>query len=443
MTGARSHRPWRVFLSHTTELAHLPVGRSFVSAATTAVRKAGHAVVDMGDFTASPNPPPSVCQARVIDADVYVGIIGFRWGSSVDDDPERPPGEPRRSYTELEFDTATARGKPRLIFLLADDTHGTRELLVDPTYGGRQESFRDRLSRSGITRAMVSTPAELETALLHALHDLATHRTAVRSLRLPSAYLRQVERIAPPALLGRDNEVAELADFCLNPTAEQGWGQYAWWRAPAWSGKSALMSSFVLRPPERIRNRITIVSFFITARLAAQDTRSAFTTVLTQQLAGLLEVDLPPSLDDATREAHLLELLHQAAERCEVKEKRLVLIVDGLDEDRGITSGTGAHSIAALLPVRPPADMRIIVAGRPNPPIPDDVDSWHPLRDPRIIRVLQPSDYAQRLRQRSEQELRRLLGGTTMEQDLLGLLAAARGGLSCPDAMKERGLRSS
>jgi len=86
----------------------------------------------------------------------------------------------------------------------------------------------------------------------------------------------QVRRIAPPdppGLLDRDDELAELARFCLDP----GGGPYAWWRAGPWAGKSALLSTFVLRPPGEVRERVRFVSFFITARLAAQDTREAFT----------------------------------------------------------------------------------------------------------------------------------------------------------------------
>jgi hypothetical protein len=77
------------------------------------------------------------------------------------------------------------------------------------------------------------------------------------------AYLQQVRRIALGELLGREAELTELARFC---TVSDG-GSYAWWRAPAWAGKSALLSSFVLDPPAGVR----VVSFFITARLAGQD----------------------------------------------------------------------------------------------------------------------------------------------------------------------------
>ena len=168
---------------------------------------------------------------------------------------------------------------------------------------------------------------------------------AVRAGFRADAYLEQVRRIAPPSLLGRDGELAELARFCLGAHA----GPYAWWRAGPWAGKSALLSTFVLAPPPGVR----IVSFFITARLAAQDTREAFAEVMLEQLAALLGESLPVMLPEATRDAYLLGLLSQAAVACAEAGGRLVLVVDGLDEDRGVTTGPDAHSIAGLLPADP------------------------------------------------------------------------------------------
>jgi hypothetical protein len=176
-----------------------------------------------------------------------------------------------------------------------------------------------------------------------------------------------------------------------------------------------------------------VVAFFITARLAAQDTRQAFAAVLGEQLAALTGQQVPAVIGESLREACLLDLLAQAAEGCLQRGMRLVLLVDGLDEDRGVTTGPHARSIAALLPGVPPAGMRVIVAGRPNPPVPDDVPDWHPLREQGIIRLLTGSPHARDLQRLGQTELKRLLTGSPVEQDLLGLLTAARGGLSSDD----------
>jgi hypothetical protein len=157
----------RVFLSHTSELRRFPRDRSFVDAAESAVIRAGHSPVDMTYFTARDTQPAEYCRQQVEKADVYIGIIGLIYGTPVQDRPEL-------SYTELEFEVATDRGMPRLIFLLDDDTELPipARHLVDREHGARQDAFRDRLRQSGIAVASIRSPAELETHLYQALAEL-------------------------------------------------------------------------------------------------------------------------------------------------------------------------------------------------------------------------------------------------------------------------------
>ncbi|WP_086561538.1 hypothetical protein [Streptomyces africanus] len=251
------------------------------------------------------------------------------------------------------------------------------------------------------------------------------HNRILLAPAVRSAYWEQVRRIAPPRLVDRDEELAGLSAF---GTADSG-PAYAWWRAGAWAGKTALLSWFALHPPQGVR----IVPFFITARLGAQNDVAAYADVVLEQLAELAGQALPAHLTVATREAHLLYLYGVAARACAERGERLVLLVDGLDEDRGVTTGPDAHSIASLLPARPEAGMRVLVAGRLNPPLPGDVPEDHPLRDPAIVRTLSPSPYARAIRAEAERELKRLIEAGGLEHDLLGLVAAAGGGLTAED----------
>src|SRR5215467_14561698 len=102
----------QVFVSHTSDMARFPAGRSFIDAVLDAVGRAGMAPVDMRYFAARAGAPAEYCRRRARECEVYVAVVGFRYGSVV-------PGE-AVSYTELEFGEAGIAGLPRLVFLLSE-----------------------------------------------------------------------------------------------------------------------------------------------------------------------------------------------------------------------------------------------------------------------------------------------------------------------------------
>ncbi|WP_147455101.1 hypothetical protein [Saccharothrix australiensis] len=116
-----------------------------------------------------------------------------------------------------------------------------------------------------------------------------------------------------------------------------------------------------------------------------------------------------------------------------------MLVVDGLDEDRGLDGSPDAHSIAALLPRH---GVRVVVAGRPDPGLPDDVPVDHPLRTRARVERLSPSPEAIAVRDAMTRDLKRLLRGTQLQQDLLGFVTAAGGGLSAHDLVELTGASS-
>ena len=166
--------PWRVFLSHTSELRQYPQAGSYIAKAERAVSAAGHAIVDMADFAAIDQAPAAVCEQRVRDCDVLVGIYGLRYGSPVRDQPEV-------SYTELEFITATEAAMPRLIFVINADSEELglpAKALVDRDYGDRQDAFIQRVKDAGLTLQFFRNPDDLKGLVERSLRELAESAAA-------------------------------------------------------------------------------------------------------------------------------------------------------------------------------------------------------------------------------------------------------------------------
>lgn len=242
--GSVPNPPWRIFISHTGELARHPVDLPFVVAAKRAIMESGHVPVDMSGFEPEDNDPAEMCRRRVGDCPIYLGIIGFRYGSPV-------RGHENVSYTELEFDTATELHRERLVFLLDEKrTLGTHEWLADVRYGARQQAFRTRLTEeANLVATSVASPEELETKITRALVNLQerlarARRQAESALPrgpspLPLRSHRPVEHVVDrPELTGR--LITELTSDGSAPVAVRGGGGF---------GKSTL-AAVIAEAPE-------------------------------------------------------------------------------------------------------------------------------------------------------------------------------------------------
>ncbi len=194
-----SPTPRKVFLSHTSEMTDHPTPRSFVTAALDAVREAGMTAIDMRDFPAASMSPAELDTKHLLDCDIYLGILGFRYGMPVRDLPDL-------SYTQHEFRTAKAARKKLLVFLLDEKSEGLPgTVFLDRQYGSQQEAFRQEvlnLDGKGLVCQFFKTADEL-------------HRLIVRALQYSSREPGDNPAPGPAATNGFE---AVLARYCERQT---------------------------------------------------------------------------------------------------------------------------------------------------------------------------------------------------------------------------------
>ncbi|GII96170.1 S1 family peptidase [Sinosporangium siamense] len=361
--------------------------------------------------------------------------------------PERDP-DPGRSAWEgmsgapvfsggmliaVVIDNHAAEGTGRLAASRLDALYGTAEATFNDTpshdAASREESVHDAASREAAFRDAVFRDAVFGDAAfrdaaglpprLDDLPDVLPVPARSEELASHRAY---VASIAPEHLFGRAGELDRLTEFCA------GAEPYLWMQAKPWAGKTALAATFAASPPEGVR----AVSFFVTARLAGQSDAAAYTQAMVRQLAAVAERPATPASAAANP---LPYLVTEAAARCAQRGERLLMVVDGLDEDRG-----GTPSIASLLPERPPDNLRVLVLSRPAPGIPGDVPGDHPLRRTRPL-VLTRSGYARDLELRAGEELKDLLRSDPGNYEVVACITAAGGGLTVADLVDLTGRR--
>ncbi|MEU3734631.1 hypothetical protein AB0E81_35340 [Streptomyces sp. NPDC033538] len=318
----------------------------------------------------------------------------------------------------------------RLVGVVAEDnrTMDWRRLHAVPIYRAlEQTGFADLVVRKGHPDTTILCDlVTAESSPAPAPENVPARGEATWSVvvgQRPSYYYEILDFEAEE-FVGRRAELAEMTAFCNGTDGSH--SPYWRWIGPAWCGKTALMAHFTLHHPEDI----DVLPFFVTAaRMHGRSDRRAFLHVLQKQLSGYLnDTDL-----DCSDQGTLHEALERAAWQAKAAGRHLVLLVDGMDEDTGVPRSSAGHSIAALLPSKPPDGLRIVVAGRPHPPVPGDVAQKHPLRNPGIDHLLLEIPAARAIREDAERNLDLLLESEGLAHDLVVLTAAAGGGLNAKD----------
>jgi tetratricopeptide (TPR) repeat protein len=178
----------------------------------------------MDGFPAADQAPAQLCADLVQGCDVYLGVLGTRYGSPVRDRPEV-------SYTELEFNVATEVGLDRLVFLLDTDADVgiPPSALIDREFGDRQDSFRNRVQASELTTQSFSNPDMLALLVERSLRELADTRARIGSgiarEQAPaepqpvraSKFVNPPPAVAPTWFQDRQVETGLLAKYVTDP----------------------------------------------------------------------------------------------------------------------------------------------------------------------------------------------------------------------------------
>lgn len=213
-----------IFLSSTT--ADLGTVRERVAEAVN--RRTAWKALNQENFGAQPVPPGDYCNSLIAQADLFVGIIGHRWGSTVDGD---------RSFVEMECDVALEFDKPRLILMATDAlrNRGSEGSWEEQ----RQRQFRDRLKDSGVTIEWFSSWEKLPDQVSAAVQEWQRERAApsmiFTDLTLPPDPLYKPRFTNFSTFSGRETQRAALSRW-LTSGKETVYGLIA---GPA-MGKSAL-----------------------------------------------------------------------------------------------------------------------------------------------------------------------------------------------------------
>lgn len=138
-------------------------------AAVEAILRAGHIPAGMELFTAGDKSQLAVIQRWIDESDVYLLILGGRYGSI--------ESESQKSYVQLEYEYASARGKP-IFAIVIDDAYLKKRVKRAGARGAEPEQAQTKLRdfRAIVETKMVrfwSDPRDIKLAAMETLLEFS------------------------------------------------------------------------------------------------------------------------------------------------------------------------------------------------------------------------------------------------------------------------------
>ncbi|WP_190233026.1 hypothetical protein [Streptomyces avicenniae] len=222
-----------------------------------------------------------------------------------------------------------------------------------------------------------------------------------------------------------DKRARAVTDAFLRD-ADPGAPSYLWWYSERSLGDTVPLLAYARQSRADVDTLFCVVS-----EERGTHTRAGFLAELRKQ------ADVPPGRKTRTSaREECARLLSRAAANSRRRKRRLVLVIDGLDEDAAwpIPGANIAEraSIAALLPTAPTWGLRILAFSRRSGPLPADVPEHHPLRARECLRAIPPDGQDATSEAASHADLRKLRAHG-LGKVVTDLLAVTGGGLRVVD----------
>jgi Domain of unknown function (DUF4062) len=181
----------------------------------------GYTVDAMEKHPARDDRPREACEKDVAQSDIYVGLFAWRYGSV-----PQPNNAENKSITELEYIAAGRAGKPRLLFLLADDEPWPDAMKDAPNgvpAGAAILALRARLAGDHWA-AFFRSPADLANKVITSIFQLeATQRVEAMAA---ADWLQRTDNLGVSYLGNIQNQVQHLAGAKF---VEMRLGPTPWW----------------------------------------------------------------------------------------------------------------------------------------------------------------------------------------------------------------------